>query len=234
MARRLFVGCPVTRCARDSPVRPAAVHTESGGLETTAGESDGYTAQSRIAPDHEPSTTDPQRLKPRTRPASPPAPEAFRRDIRWSRAPAAAPSNPPDHRTRTRENLVKSRIPDSLPMIVPCWMECPTVLRTKSVGPKMNALEIARWILGGALLLLGLYVAGFNWASIRINRSLQRNGIDRHVSMAPLVAPASLLLGLIALPFAKSWYAWLLPIVDPSLAILIVSLPLLVKELRGS
>lgn len=98
----------------------------------------------------------------------------------------------------------------------------------------MNALEVARWILGGALLLLGLYVAGFNWASIHINRNLQRKGIDRHVSMAPLVAPASLLLGLVALPVAKPWYAWLLPFVDPSLVVLIVSLPLLIREFRDT
>lgn len=97
----------------------------------------------------------------------------------------------------------------------------------------MNALDIARWILGGAILLCGLYVAGFNWASIWINRSLQRKGIDRHVSMAPLVAPALILGGLAAIPIAKSWYAWLLPFVDPSLAILIVSLPLLIREFRS-
>ena len=96
----------------------------------------------------------------------------------------------------------------------------------------MNALEIARWILGGSLLLLGLYVSGFNWASIRINLSNQRKGIDRHVSMAPLVAPALLLLGLACVSVAKSWYAWLLPFVDPSLAILIVSLPRLIREFR--
>lgn len=97
----------------------------------------------------------------------------------------------------------------------------------------MNALNIARWILGGAVILFGLYVAGFNWASIWINRSLQRKGIDRHVSMAPLVAPALILGGLAAIPAAKFWYAWLLPFVDPSLTILIVSLPLLIREFRS-
>ena len=97
----------------------------------------------------------------------------------------------------------------------------------------MTALEIFRWILGGLLLLLGLYIAGFNWASILINRSNHRKGIERHVSMAPLIAPASLLTGMIVLPVAKSWHAWLLPFADPSLAILIVSLPLLFKEFRG-
>lgn len=97
----------------------------------------------------------------------------------------------------------------------------------------MNALDTVRWILGGVLLLFGLYVAGFNWASIFINRNLQRKGVDRHVSMAPLAAPVSIALGLAALPITKSWFAWLLPLVDPSLAILIVSLPLLIREFRG-
>jgi hypothetical protein len=98
----------------------------------------------------------------------------------------------------------------------------------------MNALDIVRWVLGGALLLFGLYVAGFNWASIWINRSLQRKGIDRHVSMAPIVAPVLILGGLVVIPFAKYWYAWLLAFVDPSLAILIVSLPLLIREFRSA
>lgn len=48
--------------------------------------------------------------------------------------------------------------------------------------------------------------------------------------MAPLVAPALILGGLAAIPITKSWYAWLLPFVDPSLAILIVSFPLLIRE----
>jgi hypothetical protein len=98
----------------------------------------------------------------------------------------------------------------------------------------MNGLEIVRWILGGALLLFGLYVAGFNWASLFINRKLQRMGIDRHVSMAPLGSPAPLLLGLVFLPVAIPWYAWLLPFVDPSLATLIISLPLLIREFRDT
>jgi hypothetical protein len=98
----------------------------------------------------------------------------------------------------------------------------------------MNAMEIVRWILGGTLLLFGLFVAGFNWASIFMNRNLQRKGIDRHVSMAPLGAPASLLLGLVVLPVAIPWYAWLLPFVDPSLATLIISLLLLIREFRDT
>ena len=37
---------------------------------------------------------------------------------------------------RNRECLVKSRIPDSLLTIVPCWISFPQVIRTKSVGQK--------------------------------------------------------------------------------------------------
>ena len=57
------------------------------------------------------------------------------------------------------------------------------------------SLEIARWIVGGALAAFGAFIVAFNWATIPWNAKLVARGEKRHVSPAPIGGPLLLTAG---------------------------------------
>jgi len=62
----------------------------------------------------------------------------------------------------------------------------------------MNAdwISVLRWIVGGGAAAIGLYVIGFNWATIRWNSRFAATGVDRHISSVPIVGPLMVCYGL--------------------------------------
>ena len=57
-------------------------------------------------------------------------------------------------------------------------------------------IGVLRWVLGGAFMLMGAYLVGFNWATIPWNSRLAARGSQRQVSSIPFFGPALLSLGL--------------------------------------
>ncbi|CAN5888411.1 hypothetical protein BH11VER1_BH11VER1_00020 [soil metagenome] len=97
----------------------------------------------------------------------------------------------------------------------------------------MHSLQIVRWILSILLSGFAIYVAICNWVMIVFNIKNQIKKIDRHYSQGPILGPISGYAGLLIMPIHKTWWIWLLPLVDPSTWILLVSLPFLFRELAS-
>lgn len=90
------------------------------------------------------------------------------------------------------------------------------------------------WVLGSVLCLLGLYVAGLNWAALVINIRNKRQGIAKRYSQGPVIGPLLGYLGLRTLPTQKSFWVWLVLLVDPSTWVVLVSLPYLFRQARSA
>jgi hypothetical protein len=65
-----------------------------------------------------------------------------------------------------------------------------------------------------------------NWYSIFINARNEREGIDRHCSMVPLLGGLTLPLGLLLMPLGLTWHVWFLALLDPSISMMICALVL--------
>ena len=55
--------------------------------------------------------------------------------------------------------------------------------------------DVLGWVLGGAFVLMGAYLVGFNWATIAYNCRLAARG-ERQMLSIPFFGPALLSLGL--------------------------------------
>ena len=90
--------------------------------------------------------------------------------------------------------------------------------------------EILRWILGGVILLFGAHVVFCNWACFVLNARNRRNGVDRNYSQGPLVGAICILLGLSLLPVSKPVWLWAAALLDPSVWLLALLVPLAIGE----
>jgi len=84
----------------------------------------------------------------------------------------------------------------------------------------MTFRDVLGWVLGGAFVLMGGYVVGFNWATIAWNSRLIAQGSKRQVSSVPFFGPAMLSLGLGCILWRFSPYSIWFWIIDwPTLAL---------------
>ena len=91
----------------------------------------------------------------------------------------------------------------------------------------MEPLLVIRYIIGAIVLILAVYAVVLNWASFFINSRNQRNGIDRHVSMIPILGGLLLPVSLFIMPLELSWHIWFVSLVDPSILAVVVVFPML-------
>jgi len=92
--------------------------------------------------------------------------------------------------------------------------------------------QITRYIIGGLLFLFAMWAVLFNWASIFINMRNQRKGIDRHVSMGPIVGGLLLPISLFIMPLGSTWHAWFFALVDPSILFILFLFPMLMISIN--
>jgi hypothetical protein len=93
-------------------------------------------------------------------------------------------------------------------------------------------MELAKYILGGALLLFGLFIVVTNYARQISNFRSGKKENGRWSSPAPLVGPLFTIIGYLILPFEFSGWILLVIVLDPDTVITILGIPYLIKALR--
>lgn len=92
---------------------------------------------------------------------------------------------------------------------------------------------IIRTILAVVLLLFGAFITFANYGFIYENHKNYKNGIDRHHSFVPILAPVGFIAGGLLLPYSFGRYFCFAPLLDPGTIVLIVGLPyLLIQYIR--
>ena len=95
----------------------------------------------------------------------------------------------------------------------------------------MAIIEIIRWIIGIILMGFGIFVSLFGPYRTYINKKNQKNNVDKHMSMAPILGTGSFVLGYLTLPIVFSYYAFLILLLDWDTVLLIIYIPFIVKEI---
>ena len=83
------------------------------------------------------------------------------------------------------------------------------------------------------LTLGGGYIVSMNWLCVFANLRNAREGIDKHHSLAPVVGPLLMTVGLSKLVSGLGWLLVLPLLIDPGTWILVYSIPFLAKQLMG-
>ena len=92
-------------------------------------------------------------------------------------------------------------------------------------------MEALRFVLGGALLLFGVFIVATNYVRQLANfRAGKRGGNGS--SPAPFIGPLFIVVGYAALPVGFSGWIFLAFLVDPDTLITVLGLPALIRALR--
>jgi len=92
-------------------------------------------------------------------------------------------------------------------------------------------MDVLRYLLGGALLLFGIFVVITNY--VRQISNIRNRKKDGHWSSpAPFVGPLFVIVGYAALPIEFSNWILLVVVLDPDTVITVFGLPSFIKALR--
>ena len=95
----------------------------------------------------------------------------------------------------------------------------------------MTVIEVIRWVCGIIFMGFGIFISLFSPYRTYINYQNNKNGIDKHMSMAPILGTSCFVFGYFSLPISFSYYTFLILFIDWDTVLLIIYLPFLAKEL---
>ncbi|MEM9158064.1 MAG: hypothetical protein AAGB46_03370 [Verrucomicrobiota bacterium] len=89
-----------------------------------------------------------------------------------------------------------------------------------------QSLEGIQWVMGGALIALGLWISSFSILRMAKNSRRRKVGDSRHVSGLPFAGPLFFLLGYRVLPVDFSMLAFLIFLIDWDTSLLLIFVPI--------
>ena len=92
-------------------------------------------------------------------------------------------------------------------------------------------MEVLRYLIGGALLLFGVFVVITNYVR-QISNFRNRKKDGHWSSPAPVLGPLLIIVGYAALPIEFSNWVFLAVILDPDTVITVIGLPSFIKASR--
>jgi len=89
-------------------------------------------------------------------------------------------------------------------------------------------------VIGFALALFGFFIISTAYVRQFNNYKFRKTGQGRHSSPAPFVGPIFTIVGLALMQIDLPGWIWLLFLMDPDSLIIILGLPLLIKQLTSN
>ena len=86
-------------------------------------------------------------------------------------------------------------------------------------------------ILGLVLTAFGGFIIVSSYVRQIHNYKVRKTGVGKHSSPAPFVGPIFVIVGLTLMSVKLSGWVWLLFLIDPDTVVIVLSLPLLFKQL---
>ena len=113
------------------------------------------------------------------------------------------------------------------------WHPPQLTLLIHALDAREKILELFRYVAGGLLALVGIYIVLLNYIR-QISNFRNRHKTDaRHSSPAPFVGPLFIIVGYFLAPVSFSKWIFLVFMFDPDTLLVVFTLPFLIKGMRG-